>query len=201
MSSTSGRMLTNARARRFMLAIQEVMGRSGLTTILRQAGLQRYTSNLPPHNAEAGISSAEYAALMQAIENYYGRGARGTLNRIGHAVFAQLLNTQKVQANLSKLAWQIQAPLNRKINTLRWLAKELTGAITVEANGDRVIVIDQDSDATFGRTRDSEICWVMLGEIQEAVKWATGADHEITEVNCKAKGDPACRFEVGDPLG
>jgi len=202
-SSNSGRVLSNARSRRLMLAVQEVMGRSGLTTILRQAGLQRYAGNLPPSNQEAGMNAAEYAALMQAIENYYGRGARGTLNRIGHATFTQLLQEQKIQSQLTKLALQVQSQTNRKLNALKWLAKEIAaprGEVTVQAEGDRIIFTDHESDATFGRTRDSEICWVTLGEVQEAVKWATGADHEVAEVHCKAKGDPACRFEVGEAL-
>jgi len=200
-SSNSGRALPNARVRRFMLAVQEVMGRSGLTTILRQAGLQRYTGNLPPDNQETSLAAAEYAAMIQAIENYYGRGARGTLNRIGHASFTRLLASNKFKAQTTQWLYRLQPHASRKLNALKWLAEEIAapgGQVTVEPGEQYITLVDHESDATFGRTRDAEICWVTLGEIQEAVKWATGAEHEVVEVACKAKGDPACCFEIRD---
>jgi hypothetical protein len=91
------RALPNARARRFMQAIQDVMGLSGLATVLRQAGLQRYANALPAADEAPGLKASEYAALMQAIENYYGRGARGTLTRIGYASFKRLVDGRKPQ--------------------------------------------------------------------------------------------------------
>jgi predicted hydrocarbon binding protein len=36
------------------------------------------------------------------------------------------------------------------------------------------------------------------GSIAEAVQWATGKEFEIVETHCCAKGDPYCRFEVGE---
>ena len=68
----AGRALPNARVRRVMLAIQDVMGQSGLTTILRQASLQRFAGALPPANHEPGLHAAEYAALLQG-EGLLGR--------------------------------------------------------------------------------------------------------------------------------
>ncbi len=51
------------------------------------------------------------------------------------------------------------------------------------------------------RQRDTAICWETLGEIQEALKWGTGLEYEVAEMNCRAKGDSTCRFEIGDPIG
>jgi predicted hydrocarbon binding protein len=36
-----------------------------------------------------------------------------------------------------------------------------------------------------------------VGSVGEAVLWATGVEHEITETHCLARGDEYCRFEVG----
>ena len=74
------------------------------------------------------------------------------------------------------------------------------GHVTVFTDDNRISLVDHDSDATVGRRRDSEICWETVGEIQEALKWGTGQEYDVNERSCKAKGDPACRFEVGDPL-
>ena len=195
-----GRALPNARVRRLMLAIQDVMGQGGLATILRQAGLQRYAGALPPSNGEPGLRAGEYAALLQAIENYYGRGARGTLTRVGYASFNRLLASRRLMAAWFRLLFRLVPVRTRQLITLRWLAHEIGGRVTIHQDGQHLNLVDQDSDATVGRHRDAEICWETLGEIQEALKWATGLEYDVNELSCKAKGDPACRFEIGGPL-
>jgi predicted hydrocarbon binding protein len=186
-----------------MLAIQDVVGQSGLATILRQAGLQRHTNELPPDNGEPGLRAAEYASLMQAVENYYGRGARGTLTRVGYASFNRLVADRRLTAGLYRLLYKVLPLQVRQLMTLRWLARELGGRggrVTVHRDDQSINLVDQESDATFGRRRDGAICWVTVGEIQEALKWGTGLEYDVAEMSCKAKGDPACRFEIGEPL-
>ena len=203
MTDHLGRALPNARMRRFMLAVQDVMGRSGLTTILRQAGLQHHAGNLPPDNTQSALHAVEYAALVQAIENYYGRGARGTLTRIGHAAFGQLRQSRKFKAQLYRLAFHFLPMQQRKLMALRWLAQELAipgGQVTVHLDDRHIAFVDRESDTTFGRTRDTGICWLTVGEIQEALKWATGTEYDVAEMSCRAKGDPACRFDIGEAL-
>jgi predicted hydrocarbon binding protein len=198
-----GRPIPNARVRRLMLAIQDVMGQSGLATILRQANLQRFTNALPPANGEAGLRAAEYASVMQAIENYYGRGGRGTLTRVGYASFNRLVAGRPFTAAAYRLLFKFLPLPSRQILTLRWLGRELAGRggrVTVYMDESRISLVDHESDATAGRHRESEICWETVGEIQEALKWGTGREYDVNELSCKAKGDAACRFEVGDPL-
>lgn len=204
MSEAGGRRLPNARLRRFMLAIQEVTGQSGLTTILRQAGLQRYAGALPPQNAETGMAAAEFAALTQALENYYGRGARGTLNRIGHEAFALLCAGQPLTIGLYRLIFPLLASRRRSQIGLSLVARELAapaGRVIVQRDDQRWSLLDYEGDATFGRARDTAICWATLGEVQAALQWATGREYDVAETACKAQGAPACRFEIGGELG
>ncbi|MCC7362510.1 MAG: 4-vinyl reductase [Anaerolineales bacterium] len=202
--SALGRTLPNARLRRTLLAIQDVMGQSGLTTILRQAGLQRYVGALPPADQSPGPQATEYATLMQAIENYYGRGARGTLMRIGYAAFLRLVRERRAQAAFYRLWFRLLPLAARRWQVLGWLARELAGPggrVTVHRDDQHINVVDHTSDPTAGRQRDQAICWMTVGEIQEALKWGTGQEYEVTEMACRAKGDAACRFEVGAPIG
>jgi hypothetical protein len=204
MSTGDDRALSNARARRFMLSIQDVMGQSGLTTVLRQAGLQRYTSALPPSDGTTGLLASEYAALMQAIENYYGRGARGTLTRIGYASFKRLVDSQRLRARLVHLLLRALPLASRRLWVLRWLASQNggpAGRARVHLDDHNVAFVDTESLGTTGRQRESAICWVTLGELQEALKWGTGREHDVAELSCKATGAGACRFEVGAPVG
>ena len=201
MTDDGVRRLTNARARRFLLAIQDVMGQSGLVTVLRQTGLQRYAASLPPANREPGLQASEYAAIMQAIENYYGRGARGTLTRIGGAAFSRLLEHRPFTVGVLKLARRVLPLQMRRVWVLRWLARDMAGhngQVSVHQDDRHLEFVDHVSDSTAGRKRDSEICWVTLGTIQEALRWGTRSEFDIAEVSCRAKGDAACRFHIGD---
>jgi predicted hydrocarbon binding protein len=204
MSDNLGRPLSNARVRRLMLAIQDVMGLSGLATILRQAGLQRYANALPANDNNNGLHAAEYAAILQAIENYYGRGARGTLTRIGYAAFERLVDSRRLAAALGRVLLRLLPAPARRLAALRWYARQAAGRggnMTIHLDDQHIQIVDHVSDATVGRQRDTEICWVTLGEIQEALRWGTGVEFEVAEMACRAKGDAACRFEVGRPIG
>lgn len=201
---SDNRLLTNARLRRLMLAVQDIMGLGGLLTILRHAGLQRYAAALPENNQETGPYASEYAALIQAIENYYGRGARSTLTRLGYAVFNRFIESQHLPLFWHKLLLKVQPLAMRRTEALKWVAQDLAnpnGKVLVKTENQRLLLLDYESDATNGRTRNTEICWTTLGQIQEALKWTTGQEYEVTEVSCKAKGDPVCCFEIGDALG
>jgi predicted hydrocarbon binding protein len=196
----AGPAVSNAHLRRVLLGIQDVMGTTGLATILRQAGQIRYANTLPPDDSNPALPAAEYAALLQAIENYYGRGARGTLMRIGAASFNALVKSRPLARALYATLGRLLPVRQKRAWAVRWLAREMGGHVTVEATRWQLKLIDLTSAATMGRQRDVEICWLTQGEIMEALKWVTGREHEVAETACKARGDPACRFEIGEPL-
>lgn len=198
-SVNHGRALPNARMRRLLLAIQEVMGRGGLMTVLRQARLHRFTTNLPLHNQELRIQAAEYAGLLHAIELYYGRGARGTLIRVGRAAFRQLLANERLAALGQRASFVLASRERRCLAVLRWLAHTLAqpqGRVEVHADGRGLAVLDYEGDGSFGRQREAPACWVTVGKLQEALRWATGRDYDVVETECKGCGAPACRFEI-----
>lgn len=194
-----GRNLPNARLHRLLLALEAEIGRGGLMTLLRQARLQRYTAGTPGHNREARVLAAEYAGLIQAVETYYGRGARGTLVRVGQRVFEQLLRLRRVTPAWLRLTnWLLSRPA-RAARTLRWVAAEIAapaGRVEVLAEGEHLVVLDYEGDSAFGRQRELPGCWLLVGELQQALYWATGQAYEVIETECKSAGAPACRFEA-----
>jgi predicted hydrocarbon binding protein len=68
----------------------------------------------------------------------------------------------------------------------------------VEEANDRIAYCESTCAICHGRKGFQPICHLDIGSIGEAVRWDTGHDLEITETHCLAKGDPHCRFEVGD---
>jgi|SRR5579859_1533922 len=163
--SDGGRGIPNARVRRLMLAIEDVMGQSGLATILRQANLQRFASALPPANAEPALRAAEYASLMQAIENYYGRGGRGTLTRVGYAAFDRLVAGHRLTAAAYRLLFKFLPLRRRQMVTLHWLGGELAGRggrATVYLDDNRISLerfpLACTADFTRGSQRNGHDC-------------------------------------------
>lgn len=201
---TSGRALPNLRVRILMLSIQDVMGRNGLNATLKLAGLQRYINSPPPANSLPDLHASEFAALLQAIETLLGSGSRGQLNRIGHAAFKRIVESDQAR-------WNILGFVNRFLPARQQLQRSLTalarhlaapgGEVGVFSDDERLVFVDTTGDGTQGRQRANEICWLTVGQIQECAFWATGSNYDITEVACKAKGEAECRFEIGERLG
>ena len=203
MTGSPDRRLPNARVRAVMLAIKEEMGNTGLNLVLRASRLERFSGNLPPDDHQLVVLASEFSALRQAIENYFGRGSRGSLTRIGREAFQQTLKSRPVQARLNRFLLRFLPPDARNLRVLNQLAAVLGepgGNVTVHLDDRRFLLVDTTSDATFGQTTETEVCWLTVGQIQEALYWATGQEHDVTEVACKAKGSPACRFEISEAL-
>jgi predicted hydrocarbon binding protein len=68
----------------------------------------------------------------------------------------------------------------------------------LDDRGERLAYVDATCAICHSRHATTPICYLYVGSVGEAVKWATGKEHEILETHCLAKGDSYCRFEVGD---
>ncbi len=193
------RAIPNERLRWLILAIGSQMGDHGLRMMLRQAGMDRYLEQPPPDNARPGPTSAEYSHLLATVRRYFGRGARGTLTRIGREAFRQQLAHRRSLALTRRTVLAVMPIPNRMRWILGRLADEMStpdGHVLVEESGGNLCLVDHTHDRTFEVHAEDPICWSAIGEISEALLWATEQDHTVLEVNCRATGDDCCRFSV-----
>lgn len=198
---TRDRAIPNRRFRCLLLAIQDVMGRNGMIAILKLAGLAYHIHHMPPANAACESRASEYAAIIQAIETQLGNSARGQLNRIGHAAFRHAVACDRLPWNTLSLTGRLLPPRHRVQRALAQLARYLSapdGNVAVFSDHQRLLLVDESSDAVPGRQGGAEICWLTLGQIQECIQWATGRHYEVVEVACKARGNSECKFEIGE---
>ncbi len=196
-------VIVNGLVRQALISAEEVMGANGMHAVLRASGLDRYIDNLPPNNMEPAIQTSDYARLNQAIEDFYGRGGRGMLRRIGKASFqygireqAALLGIAGVAMKLLPEKQRIKFILNAMVNALKKSNSEVDA--WVDEQGERLAYVDKTCAICWGRESQTSICHLYIGSITEAVQLATGVEHEIIETHCLAKGDEYCRFEVGE---
>ncbi len=197
-------VIVNALVRQALVAAQEVMGKNGLNAVLRSTGLERFIDNFPPDNLEPGIQATQYAQFNQAIEDFYGRGGRGILKRIGRASFQYAVNEQTTLMGLAGIALKalpkkqrIKFVLNSMVDALKKSNPQVE-AWAGEQN-DKIIFVERTCAICNGRVSDKPICHLYVGSLSEAIKWATGDEYEIRETACIAMGDDYCQFEVGEP--
>jgi bacteriochlorophyll 4-vinyl reductase len=192
---------TNALMRQAIMAIGQVMGQQGLKVVLREAGLERYVDELPPNDLEQDVSTVDYATLNQAVEEFYGRAGKGMLQRIGRASFRYGVEEQATLMGVAGAAIKLMPQKTRIKFILTQMAKSL-----MDVNQDTTIEVQETpqgfvfADFTCGvcccRKADHPICHLYIGSISEAVKWATGQEYEVREIECRATGAEACRFLV-----
>lgn len=203
MTTTDDAVIINSLVRQALVSMQEVMGDNGLNAVLKSCGLERFVNNFPPNNLEPAIKTSQYAQLNQAIEDFYGRGGRGMLRRIGKASFqyavreqAALLGVAGVALKLLPERQRIKFILNSMADALKKSNPQVNA--WVDEGGSRLAYVDATCAICHGRHSDHPICYLYIGSIAEAVHWATGKEYEIVETHCTAKGDEFCRFEVGE---
>ena len=203
MAEKKDTMIVNALVRQALTSAQEVMGENGLNAVLHTSGLEKFIGNFPPDNLDPSIQASQYAKLNEAIEAFYGRGGRGMLRRIGKASFQYAVREQAALLGIAGIALKLM-PEKQKI---KFILNSMAGALKksnpqVEAwlddSGERIAYLESTCGVCQGRHSETAICHLYAGSIAEAVRWATGKEFEITETHCIAKGDPYCRFEVGD---
>ncbi len=196
-------VIVNALVRQALIAAQEVMGENGLNAVLRASGLERFAGNFPPNDLNPSIQASQYARFNAAIEEFYGRGGRGMLKRIGKASFEYAVREQAALLGLAGAALKLLPERQR----IKFILNSMVGALKksnpqveawVDDSGERVAYLESTCAICHSRQSETPICHLYVGSIGEAVRWATGREHQIIETHCLAKGDPYCRFEVGE---
>jgi hypothetical protein len=202
MTAREDAVIVNSLVRQALTSMQEVMGDNGLNAILKSCGLERFVGNFPPNDLEPAIKTSQYAQLNQAIEDFYGRGGKGILRRIGKASFqyavreqAALLGVAGVALKLLPERQRIKFILNSTADALKKSNAQVNA--WVDDSGERLAYVDATCAICHNRHSDRPICHLYIGSLTEAVQWATGKEYEIVETHCSAKGDDYCRFEMG----
>lgn len=203
MNAREDAVIINSLVRQALISAQEVMGDNGLNAVLRASRLERFIDNFPPSNLEPAIQTSQYARLNQAIEEFYGRAGKGMLRRIGKASFqygvreqAALLGVAGVALKFLPERQRIKFILSGVVDALKKSNAQVDA--WVDESGNRLAYVDATCAICHSRQAQTPICYLYLGSLGEAVKWATGKEHDVIETHCMAKGDPYCRFEIGE---
>lgn len=186
--------------RLFLEALNAELGDRALTAVLEKADLDPQLINPEAVSRLTNVTAAEtYARIQHALRVYYGRGARGTLLRIGRVLWGRLLENaslpEKAQAQLAR---SIPTGLRMKavLDLLARLMREKNTDVTVHTLDVDLLLADHVGASTTGQKENAPICSVTLGLIEEALIWASGHEYDVEEITCRAAGGDACEFRV-----
>lgn len=186
--------------RKFVEILFAEIGNDTIYLILSKSGWPREKRTLEYFlSLDAQQAPLVYAGLQAAMRAYYGRGARGTLMRLGTKSWEPLFNElpfgTKAQAGLIR---GLPKSMRRKpaLEILAGMLGTKRGDVTVHSLDLDLLVVDSSSPAATGQKDDQPICFVTLGLIRECLYWATGEEHDIEERACKAMGSNQCEFKI-----
>jgi predicted hydrocarbon binding protein len=192
----------NQLGRIILIGMEEVVGRIGVNAVLNQAKLSHMIDNYPPNNLERLFRFEDVSAIQQAFEEIYGpRGGRGLTLRVGRACFKHGLREFGPILGFTDLAFRL-LPSDEKLRTGAVYFAEIFNRFS-----DQRVVVDEDSECFYwnigrcpvcwGRKTDAPVCHLAVGLMQEALYWVSGGKfYNVEEVECTAKGDPACRIVI-----
>jgi len=181
-------------------------------TVALELGIDQFKamlalSNLPPNWTKPDTflktppedATHVYAALQLAMRTYFGRGARGTLIRVGQRLWNILLEDSALGGK-AQAAFVKRLPLDtRRKPTLELLAKLISsqsGDITIHTLDHDLLLADHASPSTHDQASSIPICYITQGLIRESLFWGTGQGHDVEETSCKAMGEEACEFRI-----
>jgi predicted hydrocarbon binding protein len=181
-----------------LLGLEEVIGKSGIESILRLAELKNFIQNYPPAKPEKNFSFETVSLLQKTLEQAYGpRGGRGLALRAGRACFKYGIKEYGSLMGITEMAFRL-LPLQTKLQAGAKSFAELFNRYTdqkvrLEENEQKIFWHIERCPLCWERTADEPVCHLAVGLLQEALYWLSGGKvFNVEETACIARGDQAC---------
>jgi predicted hydrocarbon binding protein len=185
-----------------LLAMEEVVGREGVHSVLDLASLALYADKYPDARSDKTFSFKAVTQLQESLEQVYGpQGGRGTALRIGRACFQYGLRDYGSMLGITEIAFRL-LPLSTKIHTGAKLFADLFNnqtdqRVRIEEAGNKLFWHIERCPLCWERKATEPVCHLVVGLLQEALYWLSGGKiFNVEETACIARGDHACTFVI-----
>jgi predicted hydrocarbon binding protein len=192
----------NKMVRIILLAMEEVMGRNGVSAALNLARLRHLVNNYPANNFDREVTFDEIGGLMKALDDMYGpRGGRGIALRAGRAAFKYGIKEFGPVLGIADLAFRL-LPLNMKLKVGADIFAEAFNRfsdqiVKVADEDERIVWQNTRCPMCWGRKSDAPCCNLAVGILQESLYWVSGGKHfDVIETTCTAMGHENCTFII-----
>ncbi len=184
-----------------LLTLQDIIGKNGFYALLNVSGLHKYKEELPPNNEKVEVPLLDFSTLIKGILEIFGeKGARSILYNLGRRSFNVILEENPALLGLVGLGLKVLSK-KKRIDKLYKISSKETNKIFGENqnyySSDEGFVFEiYDCFWCKGLKTEGPICFAEVGWNAEAAKWATGDEHGVEEVLCRAKGDNVCKIVI-----
>jgi predicted hydrocarbon binding protein len=185
-----------------LLGLEEVIGKSGVASILDLGGLADLSQNLPPAKADKTFGFEAVSQIQQALEQQFGpRGGRGLALRAGRACFKYGLKEYGSLMGITEMAFRL-LPLQTKLRVgaksfADLFNKHTDQKVRLEETDAKIFWHIERCPLCWERTADEPICHLAVGLLQEALYWVSGGKvFNVEETACIAQGASACTIEI-----
>jgi predicted hydrocarbon binding protein len=207
-SGTQQYFYSNRMGRVILLAMEEILGHSGVNAVLNLANLPEYINDYPPYNQDLNFPFEHISHLQVALESAYGpRAGRGLAVRVGRACLKYGLREFGPELGLTDLAFRL-LPLQTKLKNGSEAFAALFNNFT-----DQQVRLERDEKYIYWHIERCPLCWerqasgpcchLAVGLLQEALFWVSGGKYfEVEEKKCIACGDSTCTILINrTPMG
>jgi predicted hydrocarbon binding protein len=188
--------------RLILQGMEEVMGTSGVNTVLHLGSLDSIIENYPTTSSERTFSFETVSALQASLEKVYGpRGGRGVALRVGRSSFRYGLKEYGSMLGLTEMAFRL-LPLPTKLHTGARVFADLFNKhsdqkVRVDESENKIYWIIEHCPLCWERKADEAICHLAVGVLQEALYWLSGGKvFSVEETTCVARGDETCTIVI-----
>ena len=185
-----------------LLAMEEVIGREGVRSILDLASIPPFTEENPAARSEKNFPFESVTRLQESLEQVYGpQGGRGTAVRIGRACFQYGLREYGSLLGITETAFRL-LPLSIKIHAGARSFAELFNTQTdqrvrLDEHDGKLYWIIERCPLCWERKAAEPVCHLAVGLLQEALYWLSGGKiFNVEEIACLARGDPVCTILI-----
>ena len=188
--------------RLILLGLEEVIGKSGVDSILHLAGLVELSQNYPPAKADKTFGFEAVSQLQKSLEQQYGpRGGRGLALRTGRACFKYGIKEYGSLMGITEMAFRL-LPLQTKLRVgaksfADLFNKHTDQKVRLEETEEQIFWHIERCPLCWGRTADEPICHLAVGLLQEALYWVSaGKVFNVEETACISCGDQTCTITI-----
>jgi predicted hydrocarbon binding protein len=210
MISTPTYFYPNRMGRIVLLAMEEILGHSGVNAVLNLANLSEYINNYPPHDQDLRFPFEYVSRLQSGLESAYGpRAGRGLALRVGRACFKYGLREFGPELGLTDLAFRL-LPLQARL-----IAGSEAFAALFNNFTDQRVRLERDEKYIYWHIERCPLCWgrkiesealsqangpcchLAVGLLQEALYWVSGGKYfQVEEEKCIACGESTCTIVI-----
>ncbi len=186
--------------------IQNIVGPNGLKSVLNYAHLEEYIDNFPPDNDLLEVPTIDARNLFLSLYELFGSKGSRSLSlqagkefaRIGIEGRSGLVKAVLVAARLAPEKTKMRLVLEKTVDTgNKWYtSSEIRPVIELQENDNYFFIVHKDRFESDGITSQEPVCGIYTGMLQFLMKWITGHEHEVKEMECRAMGNPSDVFRI-----